>query len=195
MRLHWFIFLLSLCFLQSCETKPKTSYVSSINNASIEFVDGRSEALNTNKNDVTILLLRHAEKEQSQKANPGLSDQGEKRAIRLNEMLSELKIDSVHSTKYNRTMLTIKPIIENKPVVFQAYDPSNLGIIASKLAKAKKGSVHLVVGHSNTTPELVNLLMENEKLEWIEEKEYDHLYVVQINGNKKKLLELKFKGE
>ena len=47
-----------------------------------------------------------------------------------------------------------------------------------------RGGRHLVVGHSNTTPAMVEILGGDSGSPIVEEYEYDRLYVVSITGNK-----------
>ena len=62
----------------------------------------------------------------------------------------------------------------------EPYDPRNLPEFATKL-RAKE-TRQLVVGHSNTTPELVALLGGDPGDEIDEPNEYDRLYIVTINN-------------
>ena len=61
------------------------------------------------------------------------------------------------------------------------YNPSDLSAFASQL-KNESGIV-LVVGHSNTTPALVESLGGDPGPEINEAAEYDRLYVVSIRGD------------
>ena len=55
----------------------------------------------------TYYLIRHAEKDQSDKTNrdPHLSEQGLKRAKNWATVLNDVKFDMVYSTNYNRTSI------------------------------------------------------------------------------------------
>jgi hypothetical protein len=58
------------------------------------------------------------------------------------------------------------------------YDPSDLYALARELNA--KGGRHLVVGHSNTTPDLVEILGGVPGPAIVEETEYDRLYILTI---------------
>ena len=125
---------------------------------------------------LVVFLVRHAEKVDDSK-NPDLSTAGNARAAILAETLNDAKIKYVHSTDYTRTMKTASPIAAKCGVKIAQYDAGNLPAFVKKLKRS--GGRHLVVGHSNTTPKLVELL-GGEPGPKIDEKEYDRLYIVTI---------------
>jgi probable phosphoglycerate mutase len=61
----------------------------------------------------------------------------------------------------------------------QYYNPRQLPALAKILRKA--GGRHLVVGHSNTTPELAELLTGQPTPDIEEATEYDRLYIVTLD--------------
>ncbi len=124
-----------------------------------------------------IYLTRHAEKLDSG-SNPSLSDAGKLRAENIASMLKNAKINTIYSTSYNRTLETAAPLSELISVGVQAYDPFDLTGFAASL-KTLNGNT-MVVGHSNTTPELVGLL-GGEAGSAIDESEYDRLYQLIFN--------------
>jgi hypothetical protein len=60
----------------------------------------------------------------------------------------------------------------------EIYDPSDLEGLAQKLRDT--GGIHLVVGHSNTTPEMVRILGGKPVSKINEASEYDRLYIVRV---------------
>ena len=102
----------------------------------------------------TFYLLRHAEKQTGD--NPELTVQGQKRAGRVAKLLSLSDIQAVYSTDYQRTRQTAEPIAQVKNLPVQLYNPKSLKQFAQKLIDLNENAI--IVGHSNTTPELVNLL-------------------------------------
>mgnify|MGYP001554342897 FL=1 len=121
-----------------------------------------------------LFLVRHAEKDDG--PDPPLSESGQKRAQTLARMLAESGIGHVHSTNYVRTLETAAPVAERLGLEIRIYDPTQLQELADTLLR--EGGRHLVVGHSNTTPDLVALL-GGEPGEAIEDAwEYDRLYLV-----------------
>jgi len=127
----------------------------------------------------TIYLVRHAEKQAGD--DPSLTPAGAMRADVLAETLGDAGIVRIYSTDYARTRETVAPIAETVSVPVTLYDPSDLPAFADKL-KETSGIV-LVVGHSNTTPALVEFLGGEPGTDIDEAAEYDRLYVVRMQGD------------
>lgn len=133
--------------------------------------------------EFTIYLVRHAEKESGHK-NPALTQCGAERAQQLASILSKVKLKHVYSTNYLRTLSTATPSAQQHKLLVEKYSPKDLKAFAQKLLT--QGETSLVVGHSNTTPELANLL-SGKKTRKLTEKEYRGLYQVRVNGQLKAL--------
>ncbi|MBA3831607.1 MAG: histidine phosphatase family protein [Chthoniobacterales bacterium] len=126
----------------------------------------------------TIFLVRHAERADAggvAQTDPGLSKEGHERAAALARTLQDAKIVAIYATEYSRTQETAQPLAE-KIGVRATIIPAK-GIIAL-IAKLKNltGNV-LIVGHSNTLPEIVKALGVSSPIT-IGELEYDNLLVV-----------------
>ncbi|MCB0597886.1 MAG: histidine phosphatase family protein [Lewinellaceae bacterium] len=127
----------------------------------------------------TFLLVRHAETD-GMGSNPNLSAAGQARAEELRRVLANVPLDAVFSTNFNRTMQTAQPTAEDKSLAITAYDPFNLSpFVEATLAGYHAGAV-LVVGHSNTTPSLLNVLVGANTYSNLPETEYDNLFVVTV---------------
>ena len=131
----------------------------------------------------TIYLTRHAEK-QTKPKNPQLTQCGIQRAQQLASILAKVKIQQVYSTPYNRTMATAMPTAKQKSLTINEYSPAQLNAFAKELLRRKENA--LVVGHSNTTPQLSALISQQEVAE-ISEKEYQNLYQIQVSDSGKTL--------
>jgi phosphohistidine phosphatase SixA len=131
----------------------------------------------------TIYLTRHAEKQLEQK-DPHLTECGAQRAQQLAIILEKVEIATIYSTEYKRTMETAEPTAKLKDLAIQQYSPRKLALFAKELLKNKESA--LVVGHSNTTPQLSALLSQLNVSE-ITEKEYQNLYQIQISSSGKVL--------
>ncbi len=127
-----------------------------------------------------VFLVRHAEKVDASR-DPQLSPQGAQRAAALAMLLRDSGIDHVHSTDFIRTRDTAGPVATMLGLgAVELYDPSDLPALRARLTR--DGGRHLVVGHSNTTPPLVELLGGDAGPPIDEASEYDRLYVVTIDN-------------
>jgi phosphohistidine phosphatase SixA len=126
-----------------------------------------------------VFLVRHGEKV-DQSRDPELSPAGYVRAATLAHSLQNSQIQHVHSTDFIRTRKTAEPAAAIHGLELEIYDPSDLKSFAEELLE--KGGRHLVVGHSNTTPRMVELLGGESGEEIHEPDEYDRLYLLTIDG-------------
>lgn len=153
----------------------------------LAFNDTQSNFTPKTESHYSIYLVRHAEKHKT-KDNPSLTLCGQQRAQQLATILSNIDIKKVYSTKYQRTLLTAKPIARQKNLSIEHYQPNKLSLFALKLKDKKENA--LVVGHSNTTPKLAALLSGFD-VEKLSELEYQELYQIQFIDEKRILTRLK----
>jgi broad specificity phosphatase PhoE len=128
---------------------------------------------------LVVFLVRHAEKELTG-SDPALSPAGIERAAALAHTLKDAAIERVHSSDYRRTRDTAAPPAAALGVDVEIYDARDLPALIARLRAA--GGRHLVVGHSNTTPDAVKLLGGEPGAPIEEENEYDRLYTVTVDG-------------
>lgn len=126
---------------------------------------------------VVVYLVRHAERAEDGTDDPPLALAGLIRAQVLRGLLGEADITHIHTTDWKRTRETARPIAEDLGIEPSLYDAGDLVAFAATLG-ATPGH-HLVVGHSNTTPELVEILGGDPSTP-INYLEYDRLYIVVI---------------
>jgi broad specificity phosphatase PhoE len=120
----------------------------------------------------TWYFVRHFEKQLGD--DPSLTETGKVRAEALAAFFSDKQLNYVYSTDYNRTLQTATPVADFKNLEIQSYDPRNLAGFAIKL---KTQDHVLVVGHSNTTPQILSL-MGGEDIH-IEESDYGVVFKLQ----------------
>ena len=120
-----------------------------------------------------VYLVRHAEKE-AREDDPPLTPEGRERAELLAKLLEDAGLTHIHSSSFERTRQTAQPVADSTGLEIQYYNHLNLAGLASAL-KQTPGR-HLVVGHSNTTPAMVEFLGGDPGEPIDEATEYDRLY-------------------
>ena len=132
----------------------------------------------------TVWIVRHAEKDRSDSTNknPSLTLQGLERANKWALFFKDKNIAAVYSTNYKRTQQTALPIAKEQNLEIISYTAKEL--ISEKFIADNKGKNIVIVGHSNTTPELVNSLLGEKKYEDIADRENNNVFIVTLNKNK-----------
>ena len=131
-----------------------------------------------------IFLLRHSEK--STGNNPALTEQGQQRAKNIAQQLAIANPLQLFSTDYKRTQQTIAPLAKELALEVTIYNPKDLIQFASQLKQLKGNAV--VVGHSNTTPQLIKHLSGYRVN--IEEDEYNKLFELRLHNGRYELIRL-----
>ena len=135
----------------------------------------------TSDETTTYYLIRHSEKDRTDKTNrnPNLNFEGEKRAQNWATYFKDIKLDAVYSTNYNRTIQTATPTAQTKELEIKKYNPRKM--YDSIFQADTKGKTILVVGHSNTTPMFANAILGEKKYEWMKDDDNASLFIVTVN--------------
>jgi broad specificity phosphatase PhoE len=126
-----------------------------------------------------VYLVRHAEKVDrylTDPSDPPLTDAGRERAEALARTLADAGVTRILASDFRRTRATAAPLAAALGLEVELYDPGALTELLPRLT-ATPGRV-LVVGHSNTTPRLAELLGGDPGPPIDEAGEYDRLYVL-----------------
>jgi broad specificity phosphatase PhoE len=132
----------------------------------------------------TVFLVRHAERADTAPgqpvmaaagADPELSAAGRARAESLASMLKDANVTGIFTTKFKRTIQTGEPLAKLLGIQVTPLEPMDTAALLQKI-KAAKGNV-LVVGHSNTVPDLIKALGVADKIA-IGDTEFDNLFIV-----------------
>ncbi|MEZ7917352.1 MAG: phosphoglycerate mutase family protein [Patiriisocius sp.] len=136
------------------------------------------------ENTSVYYFIRHAEKDRSDSTNknPSLTIQGLERANKWALFFKDKNIAAVYSTNYKRTQQTAQPIAKEQNLEIISYTTKEL--ISEKFIANNKGKNIVIVGHSNTTPELVNSLLGEKKYEDIADSENNNVFIVTLKKNK-----------
>jgi broad specificity phosphatase PhoE len=149
-----------------------------------------SSSLPAADSTVVIHLVRHAEKLDDSR-DPPLNEAGKHRADLLADLLQDAGITAIWSTEYQRTLATAAPLASRLGLKVQAYHPGDLAAFAAILLRTP--GRHLVVGHSNTNPALVQAL-GGAPHDPIKDTEYDRLYTIVASGGQVTTVLLRFGG-
>lgn len=126
-----------------------------------------------------IYLVRHGEKEATGK-DPALTAPGLARAQNIATILQKAGIGHVFSSDYARTRQTAQPLAQRSGLQVQTYD-AKMPKALVETVKSLSGAV-LIVGHSNTLPDLVRLFGGAPGAD-IADNEYDRLYQLIFGAN------------
>jgi len=140
----------------------------------------------------TIILVRHAEKDVSATADPGdpdLSPEGLQRAERLVKKIKKYKPGAIYSTNYLRTLDTAAPMAKRRHKQVQIYDAKKPDELIDRIMKSKTKRF-LIVGHSNTVPSLVNMLIKKDLFHSLDESEYGTIIIVRLKTGKEPRTEI-----
>jgi broad specificity phosphatase PhoE len=131
----------------------------------------------------TVVLVRHAEKELSTIDDPPLAPDGELRAERLSQMFGKVtgtgRLKAIYVSDTRRSQQTAAPLaarLRLEPIVVPGKDVSGL---AKRALREHRGGVVLIVGHSNTLPEIIERI-SGIKVAPIADDDFGNIYVVSV---------------
>ena len=183
--MRYIVGLLLLAFsITACQEKQSQSdIIDHMEQMTAVMSDEHRLALSNQEVDKVFYLVRHAEKDTIPKDNPRLTAQGEDRAHAIADIFRQTRIDEIYSTMYTRTLWTAETLSEAKGINIKPYNPSELKAFAEQLKQNEKIQAALIVGHSNTTPQLASFLAGDTaaEIQKMEESEYDRLIMVMIH--------------
>ena len=130
----------------------------------------------------TIFVTRHLHKAQGD--DPPLSSEGAAAAQRLADLLADKRIVATFATPTRRAMQTAAPLAQRIGVAVSEYDASAPEKLVASVASID-GSV-LVVGHSNTVPDLVTRFGGHSR-PVLTEQDYGTVFVIDGTGEVQEL--------
>jgi broad specificity phosphatase PhoE len=143
-------------------------------------------ALPATAQSTVVVLVRHAETTAGPAGDPVLSGVGEQRAHALALALAGADVAAVFTTQYARTGGTAEPTATAAGAerhVVQARREAradHIREIAERIRRDYAGRTVLVVGHSNTLPQIIEAL-GGPVVAPIADTEHDRLYVVTLD--------------
>jgi broad specificity phosphatase PhoE len=146
----------------------------------------------------SIVVVRHAEKSTDDPRDPSLSAAGQERARTLSDVLKDAGVTDIYVTQYKRTRQTAEPLAQQSgiSIVERPINAANTATYAHDLTQEiltrSAGKGVLIVGHSNTVPDIVKSL-SGVTVPAIADAEYDHIFVVVVPASgPPRLMQLRF---
>ena len=133
----------------------------------------------------SIFVVRHAERADAGPAgaaamtapstDPPLSAAGHERAARLATMLRSAEIKQIFTTEFLRTRQTAAPTAEALKLDVAPVSSRDMNALIARVTAAQANV--LVVGHSNTVPDILKRLGIKDAVT-IADSEHDNLFIV-----------------
>jgi broad specificity phosphatase PhoE len=145
----------------------------------------------------TVILVRHAEKLSQDDASP-LTPAGTDRAKELARVLTGVKFDVIYETQFRRVHDTAAPVAAAAgitPLVRKAGSafPTYAADLAKEILAEHRGQTILVVGHSNTTVDVLKALGATNVAPIEDRTEFDNLFVLtEVDGAAPKVVALRY---
>ena len=138
----------------------------------------------------TVFLIRHAEREDEPRQDPPLKKEGVTRSQELARLLASAGIKAIYTSQFARTKLTAEPLATKlgltvAPISLK-ISPTNPRQIAEESTTEvvnkimeRPGENMLVVGHSNSIPDVIKML-GGDVVPTIDERKFDDLFIVTV---------------
>jgi 2,3-bisphosphoglycerate-dependent phosphoglycerate mutase len=124
---------------------------------------------------LTVFLVRHAEKE-ANGADPSLTAAGRQRAEALAAMLADAGITAIFTSEFKRTQETAAPLAKRSGLSVTVVPGKDVDALLAKVRALPPGARALIVGHSNTVPDMATRLT-GVKVADLGDTDFDRLYV------------------
>lgn len=137
----------------------------------------------TGADALTFVVVRHAEKATDDPEDPRLTEAGRQRAQRLAGLLADAPVVAVYATEFRRTRETGQPTADAHRVPVSAYfSRGPAGESATRWRRDHDHGTVLIVGHSNTVPDLVAAL-SGQVATPMPETEYDRVTRIRFDAD------------
>lgn len=125
-----------------------------------------------------IYILRHTEKTDADSEDPELSDTGIARARYWQTVLQHVEIDRIFTTDFTRNIQTAKILSGDSGIELEYYYPLSFDVL--KFLNTIRGQQVLIIGHSNTIPDMINRLIGETRYPPMSHLDYDQLFMITI---------------
>ena len=137
----------------------------------------RSNTLTWGDLVTVVLLVRHAEKASTPLDDPPLTEAGEQRAQELTHVAEKAGVKAIYATNTMRSQQTAEPLSTHLNLPITTY--AGINDLKNTILTEHTGEVVLVVGHSPTVPEIVNVFGGDSQDCSIDD-EFDNLCVLAV---------------
>ncbi|MBZ5583805.1 MAG: histidine phosphatase family protein [Acidobacteriia bacterium] len=142
----------------------------------------------------TVILVRHAERAGGMSADVGISEAGRCRAELLAKMLADAGVNRIYTSEAARTQQTAEPLAKKLKILPEIVPSKDIDGLVSRLRTGAPDGAALVIGHSNTLPEIIRQ-MGGGSVTPIGDGEYDRLFIVSlIDQNQATVITLHYAG-
>ena len=100
-------------------------------------------------------VMRHLNTPEGER-DPDLTDEGQRSAQLLAARFAQNPPTAIYVSSYKRTQQTAAPLAARLGITPKVYDPANTPALVQQV-RAEPGTV-LIVGHSNTVPDIIEQL-------------------------------------
>ncbi len=98
-------------------------------------------------------------------------------------MIGKYRPGAFYSTNLKRTRETIAPLAKKRNKQIQFYDAGNHTALLDEIMKSKTKRF-VIAGHSNTIPDLANLILKKELFKDLEDPEYSTIWLIRLRDGK-----------
>ena len=154
----------------------------------------------------TVFLIRHAEREDEPRQDPPLKKEGVARSQELARLLGNAGIKAIYTSQYARTKQTAEPLaaklgltaasisLKSNPTNPRQIAEESTTEVVNKILESPGENV-LVIGHSNSIPDVIKML-GGDSVPTIDERKFDDLFIVTVYAKgKAKVTHLKYGAE
>jgi broad specificity phosphatase PhoE len=135
-------------------------------------------------NSTTVIVIRHAEKESTTQPNPPLSPEGQARAELLARMFGEAqgagRVDRIYVSDTLRSKSTATPLASRLGIALNVAPNDDSKRLAHRVLRENSGKRVMIVGHSNTVPDIVAALSGWSDIPKMDDKDYGVMYIVTV---------------
>lgn len=126
-----------------------------------------------------VLVVRHAEKAAAPASDPPLSAAGQTRTQELIHVAGQAGVQAIYASQFLRTQQTVQPLATQLGLSVTQWDAADVDGLVADIWANHSGQVVLVVGHSDTVPQIIQKLRGGH-IPPIGDNEFDNLYVVLV---------------